>query len=593
MAVSQEGPGRCEGEQGEAGRGGAAPVGKQAQGHAERHQVRRDDEPEEPGEAEASVGEARKRREAQRRGQQADDGQRGVPEDRCADRVSALRLGEPGRLGLGLVVGPDRCGHAAESPRPPFPVVHGRRRLRDRGQEERPRLRGRVRGGLAEEQHAGMVVDGELLLGAVVGEAHRPERRVRGEVGRALEAEAAVEEGPVVRDRHREDGRDARHVHVDAPRGHRDPVGLGQSLDHDLDFLRRVRIEERNRGARVAAGVVLRHRHRLAVVPRLVGEGLSLRHVRINPAGGFDPGVRPTVDRRERDRPEKRGAQHRDGRRAGEPRHPGVRHPRGKGDSRQDGQRRVGGVEVPDRLDDRQAVVEEEEQDVDRQRGQCEDLPAEDRGEAPEERGDRAEPEGEPRAPQNEVLDGIEERAARPLQRGRETRHGARQDLEPPKVVDPARVELEREGARAEEDVGEEDADRRRRRDEEEQSARQGPQDRLKRAPAAERPDQDGDADGRKQREGRDLARGRQADRDPGQPVARRTGTILRDPDGAVERRRGERRQERVDGPEVRELDAEHAEGRQAGGQERGAPVRESPRDAIDQPDREEVEDPG
>ena len=161
-----------------------------------------------------------------------------------------------------------------------------------------------------------------------------------------------------------------------------------------------------------------------------------------------------------------------------------------------------------------------------------------------------------------------EDRAARPLQRGRETRHGARQDLEPPKVVDPARVEPEGEGARARGRRG---------------GGRRGPSPPPRRSRSRARGS--GPQDRRRRRRGGRSARTRTAMpmgassaravilqaaarpiATPGQRRRPQPGTILRDPDGAEKRRRGEGRQERVDGPEVRELDAEHAEGRQAGG---------------------------
>ena len=218
---------------------------------------------------------------------------------------------------------------------------------------------------------------------------------------------------------------------------------------------------------------------------------------------------------------------------------------------------------------------------------------AQDRREAPEERHDRREAEGEARAPEDEVLDGVEDGAARPLQGGRESGDGAREDREPPEVVDPARIEPERERARAQEHVGQEDAHRRGRRQEDEETARQSAEDRREGRAPAERPHQNGDTDRREERQSRDLAGGREPDGDSRQEVAEGARPVLRDPDGAVERRRRERRQERVDGPEVRELDPERAEGRQSGGDERGSPVREAPRDPVDEPDGQQVEDPG
>ena len=91
---------------------------------------------------------------------------------------------------------------------------------------------------LAEEQHARVVVDGELLLGAIVREIGAA-RATGYDVKSAarLEAEAAVEERPVVGDRHREDRRHARDVAVDAAGRHGDPVGVLERLDDDLDLL--------------------------------------------------------------------------------------------------------------------------------------------------------------------------------------------------------------------------------------------------------------------------------------------------------------------------------------------------------------------
>ena len=73
--------------------------------------------------------------------------------------------------------------------------------------------------------------------------------------------------------------------------------------------------------------------------------------------------------------------------------------------------------------------------------------------------------------------------------------------------------------------------------------------------------------------------------------VAAAPGAALGDPNGPEHRGRREGRQVRVHRPEVRELDPEDAEGHQPGREQRGAPVGEAPRQAIDEPDRQQVED--
>ncbi len=206
-----------------------------------------------------------------------------------------------------------------------------------------------------------------------------------------------------------------------------------------------------------------------------------------------------------------------------------------------------------------------------------------------------ARPNATARSPEDEVLDGEKERAARPLEGRRETGDRAREDLELPQIVDPARVEAEGEGARPEKDVRQEDPDGHRGRGEQEKAAGNRREDLPEHPaagpPACERPNEQGDADRREKREGRDLARRGQADRRPRQGVAGEARTVLGDPDRPEERRGGEGREDGIDGPEVGELDAQRAEGREARGEERGAAVREAARDPVDEPHGDEVEE--
>src|SRR6185369_10415470 len=100
--------------------------------------------------------------------------------------------------------------------------------------------------------------------------------------------------------------------------------------------------------------------------------------------------------------------------------------------------------------------------------------------------------------------------------------------------------------------------------------------------PAAERADEQRDPDGEEERERRDLARRREADGETGRGVSSPAGPVLRDAHGAEERRGAEGGEERVDRPEVGQLDAEGAERREPGGEEGGAAAREPARDPID-----------
>ena len=115
VAVAEKRPGRRDGEKRQGSQDGAAAVGKDAPRHAERREVRGDDEAEHAGESEAPVGKTREGGEGDRRGEKAHPGERQVPEDRRAKRAAALRLLETRRLDLGLPVGPHRGGHAPQS----------------------------------------------------------------------------------------------------------------------------------------------------------------------------------------------------------------------------------------------------------------------------------------------------------------------------------------------------------------------------------------------------------------------------------------------------------------------------------------------
>ena len=409
-----------------------------------------------------------------------------------------------------------------------------------------------------------MVVDRELLLRPVVGEAERPERGIRREVAHALEAEAAVEERAVVRDRHRVHRRNPRHVHVDAARRDRHPVGLRQGVDDLLDLPRRVRIEERERGARVPSDVAARLGHRETVVPGLVAERAARRHVRVDPPRRGDARVRPAVDRREGDGPEEGAGEDGVGDRARQRNESRAGEPRPERDAGQRRERGIGRVQVPDGLDQREAVVQEQEEDVRRQGRERPRAAAHDRDDAPRERGDRGEAERKAGAPQHEVLDGEEERAPGPLEGGREARHRAGQPGELLQVVEPPRVEAEGERAGAEEDVGEEDAHRHGRGDEDQDPRQDHPADRRRAAArfrvaasrGGERAHEERDSHREEQRERRDLAGGGEPDGETGRGLAAGAGAPLGDADGPEQRRRGERRQERVDGPEVGELNS-------------------------------------
>ncbi len=384
---------------------GLAAVLEHVQGQRRRHQVGRRDQAREPREAQAAVGEPGKGRPAQRRRDDAHEQQSQVPEGGRRERSALARFDGGRLLGLRAVVGPHGRRNPAQGARPLLPLVHGRRRLRHRGEEQRLGLRSREARGFSEEQDARMVVDGELLLRAIVREAEGAQGRVGHELGHPVEAQASVEERAVVGDRHGKDRRHARHVSVDAVARDRQPVRVLERV-HDLGSLAgRVRVEERQRRAGVAARVVRRDAEGEPVVPGLVAEFLSLRHVRIDPARRLDARVGAAVDRAERERPEKRAAENRDRGSPGQAGPTSANQERGEHDSGQRRERRIGRIEVADRLDDGQPVVEEEEEDVHEQRRQVERAPAHQDDGRPDHRRDGGDPEEDAGPEQHEILD--------------------------------------------------------------------------------------------------------------------------------------------------------------------------------------------
>ena len=586
---------RDEREGGQAHDGCGAAVAHHPEGEADRHRVGREHEAEQARETETAVLEAREERPGDGPRGDADEEHREVPDDRGPEgaRRGLRRLDRRRVRGLGAVVRAHGRADLAQRAGPALPVVHRGGRPGHGREQQLARLARRELRGLPEEQDARMVVDGELLLGAVVGDAQGSERGVGGEVRGPLEAEAAVEQRAVVRDRHRKDRRHARDVGVNPVRRDGNPVRLGQRLDDELGLLRRVGIEERHRrrprvGARVVAGLGQGQ----PVVPGFVDDRLARRDVGVDPVGGRDARLRNAVDVRERQGPEKRTGEDARGDGAPQAGHERAREERREQDAGQHREARVSGIEVPDRLHHREAVVAEEEEDVKEDRREVEHPPPHDRGHGPGRGEDRRDPEEHTGAPEHEVLDRKEDRAPRPLQRGREPRHRLRQLGDPFQVVHPARIETEGEHARPEKDVGQEDADDHCRRHEDQGAAQDRAAERRPEGLAlAQQVHEDPEPERQQQGERRDLAGDGQAERNPREQVAAAPRATLGDAHRAEHRRRGEGREIRVDGPEVRELDPEDAEGHQPGRKQRGTPVREPPGEAVDDPDRQKVED--
>ncbi len=438
-----------------------------------------------------------------------------------------------------------------------------------------------------------MVVDGELLLGEPVVERERTEGRIGREVRRLLEAERAAEERAVVGHGHREDGRHAGHVAVHAIGGHGDPVGLREDAQDLLDLLAGVGVVELEHRARVRRRVGAGQWDRLAVVPGLVGEASRRRHVRVDPARGLRPRMRVAVDRGERHGREhvagEDGAGH-EAPHAAATRRRAAEEPCQE-EPRQDRKRRIRGVEIADRLDERQAVVQRDEDRVDGERREVAALPPAQLEERPHERGERGQAEERRGAPENEVLDREEHGAPGPLERRRKSGHARRDGRELLEVPDVPRIDPP-----AEERVGQRQPDRDERGGErdgarDDRAAQRARGGAAGGAPLGVEAQEEGHADRREERETGDLAGDGEPDRQARPRVAPRPRSSAREAHAAEERQGREGREERVHRPEVRKLDRQRAEREEARGGEGRLASREPPAEAIHQPDGQEVEE--
>ena len=92
----------------------------------------------------------------------------------------------------------------------------------------------RVGRGLLEDQHPWVIVDAERLLGALVGDLHAQDIRVRGDLGDQREAQVAVKQAAVVVHQRRVAHTQACRAGVDPVARQGDIVGLVELIEHPL-----------------------------------------------------------------------------------------------------------------------------------------------------------------------------------------------------------------------------------------------------------------------------------------------------------------------------------------------------------------------
>ncbi len=217
------------------------------------------------------------------------------------------------------------------------------------------------------------------------------------------------------------------------------------------------------------------------------------------------------------------------------------------------------------------------------------------RRERPDQGGEGRDPEEQPGAVQHEVSDREEQRAAGPLEARREPGDAVGEVREALQVLDPPRIQPEGERARSREGGGKRHANGERGCGEDDGEAQgcreEPPAARAAGLQARKRAHEDADADREQQGERRDLAGRREAEANADARVLDPPRAALRDAHGSEQDQRGERRQEGVHRPEVRQLNRESAEGKQSRRVERRGAAREAPRDPVDEEDRQQVEE--
>ena len=245
-------------------------------------------------------------------------------------------------------------------------------------------------------------------------------------------------------------------------------------------------------------------------------------------------------------------------------------------------------------------MVEQEKYGVrhERQESPPRPFPGSDQG--PDERDRGRQCEERSGAPEDDVCNREKDRASGPLERGRKTGDSRRELGQPLDVRQIARIQTEGEEPRAGERVRQAETQRDRRSRQAEAEEARHPADPgaeallFSRRVRSKSPDQDSEPDRHEERERSHLAGDREAERESGQDGFRRAGTTLRETDRAQEGRRRENRQERVDRPEVRELEAEGAESQKRRRPE-GHPtvLREAPGEKVGEPHRGQIREGG
>ena len=187
--------------------------------------------------------------------------------------------------------------------------VVARQGLRRRGREESG-LEGTFRQPLQvlEEQNLRVIVDGERLVGELVGHLDSEDGRARGdllyervaEVAREEETERAVREGKLLG--HARDGA------VQALRLEDDPVRARELPGELFHLSGRVGLVEGERDHLVTLGRAPRKPEGKPLVPILLDDARPVRHVVVEPERGRDDAVRARVDRREGEGPHRRAA---------------------------------------------------------------------------------------------------------------------------------------------------------------------------------------------------------------------------------------------------------------------------------------------
>src|SRR6202022_1256942 len=180
--------GRAEQSEGEQRRRTA--VREDARVDEQNERVGRRGEAQDSREAEPPVGKSRKERVRQGSGERTREREDAVPEKRRTEGAGgpAFPARRNGRLARFLAAGArnEGRGDTPARAREALPIVQSRRDGGHRGGKDRTHSRRRKLPVLPEEENAGMVVNGEGLLGPVVGNLERPERRIGRDVRRAV-----------------------------------------------------------------------------------------------------------------------------------------------------------------------------------------------------------------------------------------------------------------------------------------------------------------------------------------------------------------------------------------------------------------------